>query len=505
MKAQLIVNRNFVIDAIDPRIYGGFIEHLGRAVYDGIYEPGHPTADADGFRQDVIGLVKELDMPVTRYPGGNFVSGYNWEDGVGPREQRPVRLDLAWKALEPNQVGTNEFMRWCAAANTRPIMAVNLGTHGPAEAQALVEYCNHPAGTYWSDLRRQHGVAQPHGIKLWCLGNEMDGHWQTGHKTAEEYGRVALEAAKMMKWTDPRIELVVCGSSADSMATFGQWETTVLEHTYDLVEHLSIHQYYGNGDQETPGFLAESEHLDRFIKSAVALCDAVGARKRSSRKLQIAVDEWNVWFHSYGQEKHSPEWTVARPILEDVYTMEDALLVGSLLITLLNNADRVKVACLAQTVNVIAPIMTRKGGGAWRQTIFFPFLLTSRHGRGVALRQVVESPVYDTVFANKPVKNVPYLASAVVYDAAAGEVKIFAVNRSLDQTMELEVHLQGLAPSGVLEWQTLHHADLKAANREGDERVRPVVATGATLVGERLQATLPPASWNLLRVQRQPT
>ena len=506
MKAQVIVNKDFVIDAIDPRLYGGFIEHVGRAVYDGIYEPGHPAADADGFRQDVIDLVRELDMPVTRYPGGNFVSGYNWEDGVGPREQRPARLDLAWKALEPNQVGTNEFMHWCAAANTRPIMAVNLGTRGPTEAQALLEYCNHPGGSHWSDLRRRHGVEQPHGIKLWCLGNEMDGHWQTGHKTAEEYGRVALEAAKMMKWTDPTIELVVCGSSSDGMATFGQWETTVLEHTYDHVDYLSIHRYFGipclDGKRQTLGFLYATEELDRFIKGAAAICDAVGAQKHTRRKIQIALDEWNVWHHSFGRENDFPQWTVPRPMWEENYNMEDALLVGSVLTTLLNNADRVKIACLAQTVNVIAPVMTRKGGGAWRQTIFFPFQLTSRYGRGVALRQVVETPRYEVVFdAKRTEKEIPYLASAVVYDAPSGEVRIFAVNRSPDQALELEVRLQGFAPSEVLEWQTMHHADLKAGNREDDESVRPVAATGADLAGEQLRATLPPASWNLLRVK----
>jgi len=299
---------------------------------------------------------------------------------------------------------------------------------------------------------------------------------------------------------------VVCGSSHDGMPTFGQWETTVLEHTYDHVEYLSIHRYFGipwlDGNRQTLGFLYAAEELDRFIRGAVAICDAVGAQKHSRRKIQIALDEWNVWYHSFGRENDFPQWTVPRPMWEESYTMEDALLVGSVLTTLLNNADRVKIACLAQTVNVIAPIMTRKGGGAWRQTIFFPFQLTSRYGRGVALRQVVETPRYEVVFdAKRTEKEIPYLASAVVYDTAAGEVRVFAVNRSPEEPLELAVRLEGLAPAGVIEWQSMHHADLKAVNREDDESVRPAPATGADLAGETLRATLPPASWNLLRVK----
>ena len=306
MDATITVNRNFIIDKTDPRLFSGFIEHLGRAVYEGIFQPDHPTADADGFRTDVLELIRELDMPLTRYPGGNFVSGYNWEDGVGPKEHRPVRLDLAWKSLEPNLFGTNEFIDWCHKANSAPMMAVNLGTRGPAEAQALVEYCNHPSGSYWSDLRRTHGWEYPHRIKTWCLGNEMDGPWQTGHKTAEEYGRVALEAAKMMKWTDPSIELVVCGSSSFAMSTFGEWDAAVLKHTYDWVDYLSIHAYFGNATDCTPAFLSMADRMDKYINDAVAVCDYVGAVKKSGKKIMLSFDEWNVWFHSHGQEKTRP-------------------------------------------------------------------------------------------------------------------------------------------------------------------------------------------------------
>ena len=506
MEASITLHAQFTIASVDPRLYGGFIEHLGRAVYEGIYEPDHSTADERGFRQDVIGLIRELDMPITRYPGGNFVSGYNWEDGVGPREQRPARLDLAWASLEPNSFGTDEFMDWCKVAKTAPMIAVNLGTRGAEAACNLVEYCNHPGGTHWSDLRRKHGYEQPHKVKLWCLGNEMDGPWQICAKSAEDYGKLACEAAKMMKWVDPSIELVVCGSSSPGMPTFASWEATVLEHTYDRVEYISIHRYYSNQCNQTPGFLSLSDDLDRFIKSVVAVCDYVGARKKSTKKIMLSVDEWNVWFHSHGQEKNSQRWTTARPLIEDIYTMEDALLVGSTLITLLNNADRVKIGCIAQSVNVIAPIMTRKGGGAWRQTIFFPFSHTSWYGRGTVLRQAVETPAYEAVYQESPgskaetLTAIPTLTSAAVFNGEAREIVVFAVNRGLESAMPLSINLGGFDGDRVIEWITMHHPDLKAVNAEAAEIVKPVPAEGASLENGTVRADLPAASWNMIRI-----
>ena len=373
LSASLTLTRARTIGAVDPRLYGSFIEHLGRAVYGGIYEPGHPSADAYGFRQDVLNLIRELNVSMVRYPGGNFVSGYTWEDGIGPLEKRPRRLELAWKSVEPNLFGTDEFMHWCKLAGLAPMMAVNLGTRGIEAAGALVEYCNHPSGTAWSDLRIANGSKDPHNVKVWCLGNEMDGPWQIGHKTAEEYGRLACETAKVMKWTDPSIELVACGSSGRGMATFPAWESTVLEHTYEHVEYISLHTYYGNRTGDTPTFLARSLDMDRFIETVAATCDHVQAHKRSKKRLYLSFDEWNVWYHSNTADKAMEPWQVAPPLLEDVYNFEDALVVGCMLISLLKHADRVKMACLAQLVNVIAPIMTDNNGPAWCQTIYYPF------------------------------------------------------------------------------------------------------------------------------------
>jgi len=393
-RAKLVLDRDFVIDRIDPRLYGSFIEHLGRAVYGGIYEPGHPMADEKGFRKDVIDLVKKLGVPVVRYPGGNFVSGFNWEDSIGPVKERPHRLDLAWMTTETNEVGLHEFCEWAQKADSQVMYAINLGTRGVDAARNVVEYANHKGGTYWSDLRRKNGAEEPFGIKLWCLGNEMDGPWQMGHKDAVEYGKTANEAAKVMKWVDPSIELVACGSSSSTMPTFGSWEYEMLSECYDNVDYVSLHRYYGNPHNDTPDFLASSMDLDDFIRTVVSICDAVKGKKHAKKKLNLSFDEYNVWYHSNKQDEElhkAAPWGKALPLLEDIYNFEDALLVGLMLITFLRNADRVKIACMAQLVNVIAPIMTRNGGGAWMQTIYHPLMQASLYGRGQSLRCALTS------------------------------------------------------------------------------------------------------------------
>jgi alpha-N-arabinofuranosidase len=496
-KARMSVDKAFEIGTVDPRMYGSFIEHLGRAVYGGIYEPSHPDADEQGFRKDVMALVKELGVPLVRYPGGNFVSGYNWEDGVGPVAERKRRLELAWTTVETNEIGTNEFADWANKIGAEVMMAVNLGTRGPEEARNLVEYCNHPKGTYWSDLRRSHGYEQPHQFKTWCLGNEMDGPWQIGHKTAEEYGRTALETAKVMKWVDPSIELVVCGSSNRNMPTFAQWEATVLDHTYEHVEYLSLHTYYGNHDNDTANFLAKSLDMEDMIHSIIAACDYIKAKKRSKKNMLLSFDEWNVWFHSNESDKKLDRWTIAPPQLEDIYTLEDALLVGCMIISMLKRADRVKIACLAQLVNVIAPIMTDNNGISWRQTIFFPYMHASIYGRGVSLKPIIQSPKYDS----KEFTDIPTLESAVVYNEDLNQLTIFAVNRDLEETLQVEVDLRQFAGYRVVEHSVLENADHKAKNSLiQPEKVVPHNRGDAQLKDGYLTVSLPKLSWNMIRM-----
>lgn len=496
--AKIILDKDFVIGKVDKRLYGSFIEHLGRAVYGGIYEPGHPEADEQGFRKDVIALVKEMGVPLVRYPGGNFVSGFNWEDSVGPREQRPKRLDLAWFTTETNEVGMHEFTDWAKAAGSEVMYAINLGTRGPENARDVVEYANHPGGSKFSDMRIANGKPAPLGIKLWCLGNEMDGSWQIGHKTAREYGRTANEAAKLMKWVDPTIETVACGSSSSEMDTFGDWEFEMLDECYENIDYVSLHRYYGNPTGDTPGFLARALDMDGFIKTVASICDSVKGKKHSNHTVNLSFDEWNVWYHSGEQDKEvwkQGKWGRALPLLEDVYNFEDALLVGSMLITLLRNADRVKIACLAQLVNVIAPIMTKNGGGCWAQTIFYPFMHASRYGRGTALNALVTSPTY----ACRDYDQVPYIDAMATLEAD-GSVSIFCVNRDMEEDFNLEIDLRSFGDLQLSEHIVLHHDDVKAVNTEENPgNVSPTQGPGGTMDGGRATIHIPALSWNVIR------
>lgn len=496
MKSSLAINRKKIISEIDPRLYGSFIEHMGRAVYEGIYEPKHPSANEKGFRKDVLNLIKELNVPLIRYPGGNFVSGYNWEDGIGPVENRPRRLDLAWRTVETNEVGLHEFMEWSKEAKAEVNMAVNLGTRGIDEARNLLEYCNFEGGTYWSDLRKKNGAEKPFGIKTWSLGNEMDGPWQIGHKTADEYGRLAEETAKAMKLVDDSIELVVCGSSTSKMPTFGSWEMTVLEHTYEHVDYLSLHCYYGNPENDLENYLAQSLDMDRFIKGVVAMCDAIKSKKGSDKKLNLSFDEWNVWYHSNEQDKENKPWQIAPPLLEDIYNFEDALLIGCLLITLLKNADRVKIACLAQLVNVIAPIMTNKEGDVWKQTIFYPFMQVSNFGRGV----VLEAETKGETYATKDFDEVPFLESIATYDEHKKEMVIFAVNRSKNKSLDFSINVEGFEMEEIIETTQMSGYDIKETNLE-KENVNLSKGNSIEIHTNFLKTELKPLSWNMIRIK----
>lgn len=495
-KASLTVCPEYKTGEVDKNIFGSFIEHLGRAVYGGIFEPGHPCADGRGFRRDVIDLIKQIDVPVVRYPGGNFVSGYNWEDGVGPLKNRPKRLELAWDSTETNEFGTNEFIDWCREAETEPLMAVNLGTRGPDEARNLVEYCNHPGGTYWSDLRISHGYKKPHGIKYWCLGNEMDGDWQMGHKTPVEYGRVANEAAKLMRMTDNSVKLVLCGSSSGGARMFGEWENTVLDLTYDKVDYISLHQYFGNGDGDIRNFLAKGVELDRYIESVIAYCDSVRGKKHSKHRIDLSVDEWNVWYHSHGAKFE--KWSKAPPILEDIYDFADALVVGSMLLSLLRRCDRVKIACMAQLVNVIAPIMTETGGGAWAQTIFYPYLHASRYGRGAVLIPVAQSSVHDT----REYCGVPDIDSLAVHNAENGELTVFALNRDLLDDIPFTVKLINFPNYVPVEHIEMSGYGLNAVNTANSSPVTPKSRKAPAIENNSFTVNLNPLSWNVFRFKK---
>jgi alpha-N-arabinofuranosidase len=499
--ARLTLDPHFTVGPVSRRVFGSFVEHLGRAVYDGIYEPGHRTANEDGFRQDVIDLVRELGVSTIRYPGGNFVSGYRWEDGVGPRQSRPHRLDLAWHSTESNEVGLDEFARWIKEVDGELMYAVNLGTRGVQEALDVLEYANIPSGTTLSDQRIANGSPEPHAIRIWCLGNEMDGPWQLGHGTAEEYARLAGKTARAMRQVDPNLELVVCGSSGAGMPTFGEWERTVLEETYDDVDFISCHAYYEPHDGDVASFLASAVSMDRFIDSVVASADHVKAVRRSDKTMYLSFDEWNVWYQSVYNDVEkitdASEWPQAPRLLENAYSAMDAVVVGSLLISLLRHADRVTAASLAQLVNVIAPITTEPQGPAWRQTTFYPFAITSRLARGTVLDPKIDSPTMVTDAYGE----VPMVDAVATHDDAAGTASVFLVNRSLTETVTISIDAGPLGVDSVHSAQTLHDEDFSAGNTLQDQdRVVPEPNKSTRMENGTVTVTLPPVSWTALEL-----
>jgi len=495
--ASLVIDPAFGIAPVNRRTFGTFVEHMGRCVYTGIYEPGHATADEDGFRKDVLELTRELGISLVRYPGGNFVSGYRWEDGVGPQQDRPRRRDLAWHSIETNQFGLEEFSRWIAKVGVEPMMAINLGTRGVQEALDLQEYANHPGGTALSDLRIQHGAESPYGIKLWCLGNELDGPWQIGHKTATEYGRLAAETARAMRMAEPGLELVACGSSSSSMPTFGTWEREVLRECYELVDHISCHAYYGDDADDVASFLASAVNMDRFIDSVVATADHVGAELKSRKRIDISFDEWNVWYGKRSQRTDGPgdQWEVAPRRIEDEYNVTDAVVLGNLLISLLRHSDRVAVACLAQLANVIAPIMTEPGGTAWRQTTFHPFAITSRLASGQVLRVETDSPMVPT----EQYGEVPAVDAIATYDETSGGLSVFLANRSVDEPVEVTLDTSRTPVTSVVEAVGIHDEDRLAVNSmDHPDRVVPRQNDTVRIDGGKVTLTLPPISWTAL-------
>jgi len=451
---------------MDRRVLGAFLEHLGRAVYEGVYDPKSPLADAKGFRKDVLAEIKGINVPIMRYPGGNFVSGYNWLDGVGPRAQRPTVLERAWNSLETNQFGTNDFIDWARAVGTEPLLGGNFGTGTVAEQVAYVEYCNVDRGTKWSDLRRSHGYEQPHNVQYWCLGNEMDGPWQIGQMQAREYGRKARDAAKQFRIIDRGLKLIACGSSSATMPQYLVWDREVLEECYDQVDAISLHAYYGNTQESTGGnigrYLAMNLDMERQIHEVGAVCDYVQGLQRSQKRLWLSFDEWNVWYrarsgnHTNGQRKFAPH------LLEEQYNLEDALLVGGFVNTLLRRSDRVRLGCLAQIVNVIAPLMTN-AEKTIRQTIYYPYAWALKYAHGRVLDLQVEGETYP-ITAGRRREQVPFVDVVATHSPANGEVALFLLNRDTTGERDVTVAWQSPSPARVLNCETLTGNDLKAIN-----------------------------------------
>ncbi|MDL2295432.1 alpha-N-arabinofuranosidase [Lachnospiraceae bacterium OttesenSCG-928-E19] len=500
LETKITCNKSYKIGEIDPRLFGSFLEHMGRVIYTGVYEPGHSEADEEGFRKDVLGAVSKMGVTAIRYPGGNFVSSYHWEDGVGPKEQRPRKLDLAWKAVETNAFGTDEFMQWAKKAKVDPIFTVNLGMRGMEEAIQYLEYCNYPGGTSYSELRKSHGIEDPYNVKMWCLGNEMDGEWQMGHKTAYEYGRLAAETGKAMKIIDPEIELIACGSSMSNMPSYPQWDMKVLEHTYDVIDYLALHQYYAGQEKGTKSFLAQTLDMEEYIRTIRSAAQVVKQKKRSNKDIRFSIDEWGVWAvpgNTVNDEVAQKSWREAPSISEQIYTLEDALLFAGMQMVMLRNADVIKIACQSLLTNVSACIMTKRNGEMWLQTIYYPFYYIANYGRGVVLNGLVSGASY----VSEKFAEVPYLDAVTIWNQEAGEIVIFAVNRSESQKMTCEIEVQGFELAEIIEGIRLTADDKKMTNQYNHQAVVPQKNEEVRLEGDCCIAEFAPLSFNMIRVQ----
>src|SRR5579875_2774853 len=472
-----------VIGEIDPKIYGNFTEHLGRCIEGGIFEENSPLSDANGFRKDVLKAVEDLHVSLLRWPGGNFSSNYNWRDGIGPRDQRPARLEMAWGTVEDNRFGTHEFLQYCETIRTEPYLCANFGTGSWDEAQQWVEYCNYPDGTATSKLRQKNGREQPWKVKYWGLGNEMDGPWQMGHRTAEDYGKFALEGAKLMRWTDPTIKLVAAGSSNYAADWIG-WNRTVLEYLKHHAGYLSLHMYVGNPQNNFEEFLASSLELDQRTKIAEGIIRGAMSDV-SNRQMYIAWDEWNVWYRARGSNERG------RRILEEHYNLEDALVVATFLNTFVNNANIVKIANMAQLVNVIAPIFTSENG-LYLQTIYYPLQLFATNSFGNALELFVDAPTYSTKHSPKT----PYLDVSAAYDR--GTLVLNAVNRSRTDNLPVTFELEDKQFSGEFEVAEVNGPDVKSENNFNSSLVKTTRKT-VQASGSRLRYQLPPHSYTMLK------
>jgi alpha-L-arabinofuranosidase len=445
---RIFVNLEFPLAQIDRNLFGGFAEHLARCIYGGIYEPTSALSDERGLRMDVIGALRRLQMPLIRYPGGNFVSGYRWLDGVGPRYKRPLRQEMAWHTFESNQFGTNEFIEFCRAVDTEPYLVVNCGDGELREARDWVEYCNGTQQTELADLRRHHGYAAPHNVKYWGIGNEVDGPWQIGYKTPQEYARAATEFAKVMKWADPSIKLIASGVSNWAAADFVERGQLLLEQAGNLIDYLGVHWYVDNEKNDFAAYMALSELFDVRLSAYEGLIRAVQVERDSKHPVYISVDEWNVWHKSAtGVET------------ETIYNLEDALVVAMQLNAFIRHAKSVKMANIAQIVNVLAPVFT-KPDGLFLQTIFYPFELYSRFAGSTALNVHWDG---DT-FSGGDYTGIRTLDVTATLSADRKQLVLFVVNRSERDGAETRVSLTEGRFANPVQVHTVNGADIKTVN-----------------------------------------
>ena len=483
-----------MIGEVHPHVFGNFVEHLGRCVYGGVFEEKSPLSDADGFRKDVMDATRGLGVTLLRWPGGNFASGYNWKDGIGPRDDRPARRDHAWGLLESNRFGTDDFLKYCERLGVEAYLCINAGLGSVEDARNWVEYTNESANTYWAQQRRKNGRDKPWNVKIWGLGNEIDGPWQLGHKNAEDYAKFALEAAKAMRRADESIKLIASGSS-----NFGPgsdwvgWNRTVLERLKNEIDYISLHTYVGNRTNNFEEFMGFARDLEDRIEVVKGQIRAVRVGNPAARPIHIAFDEWNVWYRTL--VPGSTEYDIAKTGLEEKYNYEDALAMGVFLNAFFRHADVVKMANLAQLVNVIAPMFTNPQG-LYFQTTYFPIAEYAKQRGYQSLDVRVDSPSYR---ADKA-RGLGYLDVSATYDPKTRKVFVNVLNRSEKSDVAARIENVAGAPSGPVNVWELNHPDLKASHTFGkDDVVRPKTRSASVKAsGNGFEYTFPKHSLTIL-------
>ncbi|MBQ3880412.1 MAG: alpha-L-arabinofuranosidase [Oscillospiraceae bacterium] len=530
-KATIIVHPGYEIGEISPRLYSAFLEPIGNMVNGSMYNPKHPTADEKGLRHDFIDAIAKTDLPAVRLPGGNFVSGWDWKDSIGPRESRKVHLDLAWRQYITNDVGHDEYLQWAEMAKVEPLYTINLGTGDINDATSIVEYTNHKGGTYWSDLRRKNGHEDPYGVKLWYLGNEPDGYWQIGSwmNNPKGYGILANESSKLMKWVDPRIETVACVSCSPNLAHYPEWDLTVLQECYHSVDYISMHHYQSVVEGDLPTFLGASRYFEDYINTEIAICDYVAAKLKSPRKMMLSFDEYGTMMRPKGELHYGrgeyPHFLAhyytdpdRQHVMHDPDNMPTrgprmggdmlgALANASTLLAFLRHADRVKIGCATGGLGILASCDREH---VWATASAYPYTQLMRYGRGTSLRTSVDCDTYDIPSYIVDDTNqyyeqegVDFIDTAAAYDKESGEVNIFVINRNWESSNDVELDLRGFDGLKFIEHIEMHTDDLTKANTwQTPDAIKPVVNPDAKFEGGKLSACVKPLSWNVFRFQK---
>lgn len=529
-KAKVVVHPAYEIGEIDPRLYSAFLEPIGNMVNGSMYNPKHPTADADGLRHDFIDALKKTDLPAVRLPGGNFVSGWQWKDSIGPKEKRRAHLDLAWHQYIDNMVGHDEYLKWAELVGTEPLYTINMGTGGIQDAVDIVEYTNHKGGTYWSDLRAEYGHAEPYNVKTWYIGNEPDGYWQIGswEKDPAGYGNLTNEVSKLMKWTDPRIETIAAVSCSPNMLHYPDWDLEVMKQCYHSVDYISMHHYQSVLDGDLPTFLGASRYFEDYINTEVAMCDYVAAKLKSPKKMMLSFDEYATHMRPGGElhygrgeylhykahyvfdpsrehVRHDPDNMMGRPRRGG--DMLNALANASTLMAFIRHADRVKIGCMTGGLGVLASTDREH---VWATASAYPYTQLMRYGRGTSLRTSVDCDTYDIPSYIVDDTNqyyeqegVDFIDTAAAYDKASGEVNVFVVNRNWESSNDVELDLAGFEGLSFIEHIEMYTDDLEKANTwETPDAIRPVVNANAKFEGGKLSANVKAMSWNIFRFKK---